>query len=111
MRYWHVINQAIKTNPNNILEIGKGNGSVSSYLKNNGFDVTTVDFDPVLKPDIICSIIELSKYLPDKSFDTRCLEVLEHLEFKDFARSLIGIEEVCKNYLSALLPQAVMVLS
>jgi len=110
MRYWHVIQQAVKTKPNNLLEIGKGNGTIANYLEKNGFPVTTVDFDASLNPTIVCSVIELSKFLPEKSFDTViCSEVLEHLRFEDFKLALNQIQRVCKNYLILTLPQSVYV--
>jgi SAM-dependent methyltransferase len=112
MRYWHIIQQVTKTKPNNILEIGKGNGTVSSYLLKSGFNVVTVDFDAALEPDFVCSVIELTKYLSPKSFDTViCSEVLEHLKYEDFPVALNQIHQICKNYLLLTLPQSVMIFS
>lgn len=41
--YWHQINEITEINPNTILEIGIDNRSVSQYLKERNFNVTTLD--------------------------------------------------------------------
>jgi hypothetical protein len=91
--------------PMSVLEIGKGNGFVSSFLELSGMDVTTVDINPNLRPDIISSIHELPNILHEKKFDlVVCCEVLEHLEFKEFERCLIIFLNYSKN-LYLTLPQ------
>ncbi|MFP4634095.1 MAG: hypothetical protein ACLFM9_03990 [Candidatus Aenigmatarchaeota archaeon] len=53
MSYWYQIREVMNCDPNTVLEIGIGNGFVSSYLENRGYDVTTVDIDEDLNPDVI----------------------------------------------------------
>ena len=55
------------TNEPRILEVGKGNGFFSNYMKKNGHSVTTADFDGSLNPDIVADIRSLP--ISDKSFD------------------------------------------
>ena len=41
--YWHQIQEILSLNPKNTLEIGIGNGFVSKYLKQRGFNVITLN--------------------------------------------------------------------
>ena len=112
MRYWHTIQQAMNTKPRKILEIGIGNGTVSSHLTNMGYDVTTADFDSALNPSVVCSVTELHKHFKAKSFDTViCSQVLEHLKYVDFPIALSEIKTVCRNFLVLTLPQNALTFS
>lgn len=107
MSYWHQIKNVKELNPKSILEIGPGNKTVSTYLENRGFNVTTVDIDPGLKPDFICDMRELSTEFAEDSFDlVLCAEVLEHLPFEDLRKALDEINYVCEKYVVLSLPHA-----
>lgn len=107
MSYWHQINEVIKTGGRNILEIGVGNKTVSNYLKEKGLKVTTVDIDPSLNPDRVCSVVELTKFFKQNSFDTvLCAEVLEHLPFTNFKKSLKELYQISKKWIILSLPYA-----
>ncbi len=94
--YHHQIDFARKLSPKNILEIGVGNKTVSNYLKNNGFKVTTFDLDKKLEPDYVGDLRELP--FDDNSFDlVMCCEVLEHLPFSEFEKALSEIKRVSKK--------------
>jgi SAM-dependent methyltransferase len=85
----HQINDIYKFNANKILEVGIGNGFVSTYLKRAGYDVTTVDINCELGPDLCLPISELEEKLHGKSFDlVVCCEVLEHMPFSEFLDSI-----------------------
>ncbi len=58
--YWHQINEITKLKPEKVLEVGIGNGFVSDYLKKRNFNVTTVDIDKDLKPDIVGSVFRFT---------------------------------------------------
>lgn len=93
-----------------ILEIGVGDGSVSSKLSNLGYIVTTVDIDPNLNPDIVSSLPDLSE-LKNKKYDcVLCSEVLEHLRFEDVEKSLIRLNHI-SDYLVCSVPQKGFTLS
>lgn len=105
MSYWHQINEVLKTNPETVLEIGIGNEIVTNYLKNQGIMVITADIDKSLKPDYVCSVTELSNYFKENSFDTiLCAEVLEHIPFEYFEKSLREMQKVARNYVIMSLP-------
>lgn len=87
-----------------IIEIGKGNGFTSAVLKNFGYKVITVDFDPELKPDIVCSVLEIKKNIHEKYDLVQCFEVLEHLKFEDFPKALENLKSIAKRYILISLP-------
>ena len=71
-----------------MLEIGVGNRTVSNYLKENGVDITTFDFDKELKPDIVGDVRDM-KGIKENSFDViMACEVLEHIPFDDVEYAL-----------------------
>lgn len=65
--YWHQINEIRQAQPENVLEIGMGNGFVSSYLRARGLDVVTLDVNPALGADVLGSITAIP--FADGSFD------------------------------------------
>lgn len=94
-------------NPQTVLEIGVGNGFVSSILRRCGYSVTTMDINPGLEPDYIGNITELNNIFARESFDViLCAEVLEHLPFTLFQTCINNIAEVCKVGAVITLPNA-----
>jgi len=101
----HQINEIYKLNPSSILEIGIGNGFVSYFLKRSGINVCTVDINRDLSPDIVSSIEDLPLHLADKKFDlVVCCEVLEHLPFEYFDKSL-SVFKIYSDRLFITLPR------
>lgn len=101
--YWYQINEILSFKPKNILEVGVGNRTVSDHLKKIGIKVTTCDIDKSLKPDVVASILNLP--FKNDSFDViLCAEVLEHLPFRDFQKSLKELQRVCKKAVVITLP-------
>lgn len=94
-------------NPQTVLEIGVGNGFVSSILRNCGYSVTTMDINPGLKPDYTGSITDINNVFADKLFDVvLCAEVLEHLPFNLFLSCIQNIEKVSNMGAVITLPNA-----
>jgi predicted SAM-dependent methyltransferase len=103
--YWHQISEVLETGKKNVLEVGKGNGAISDYLKKRGINITTVDIDPNLNPDYTCSVTELTKNFPPNSFDViLCAEVLEHLPFQFFEKAVDELYSITKDYVIISLP-------
>lgn len=103
--YFYQINSVIQTNPETILEIGIGNKTVSNYLKNIGFQITTCDFDKSLQPDIVADI----RNLPFKadSFDTiLACQVLEHIPFDSVEKALSELKRISKKNVIISIPYA-----
>ena len=93
-------------NVDKIAEIGKGSGVTSSLLRNAGHDVTTIDHDKSLNPDVQCSILDLREKITTKFDAVCCFEVMEHLEYKEFAACLDNLASISKKYVIISLPYA-----
>ena len=97
--YALAISEIMKINPKKILEIGPGNGIVTSILKKIGFEVKTLDFDSSLNPDFVFdvsndSILDLKQY----DFDLiLASEVFEHIKYEDFLKSLKNLSQMCQT--------------
>lgn len=106
--YWYQIKEVTDLNPEKVLEIGVGNKTVSDYLKKNGIEVITFDFDKDLIPDVVGDV----RRIPFKknSFDiVICAEVLEHLPFSDVNKALNEIKRVTKKYALITLPHSSLI--
>jgi hypothetical protein len=102
LNYWYQASEVLRLKPANILEIGSGSKTVSDYLKRNGINVVSLDIDDSLSPDIIGSVTDL-KMFKDNEFDVvLCAQVLEHLPFRDFERSLKEIKRISKKIVLSL---------
>lgn len=101
--YFYQINSITQTLPKNILEIGVGNKTVSNYLKQANFKITTCDFDIKLNPDKVGDIRKLP--FRNKSFSTvSAFEVLEHIPFSDFEKALKEMHRVSKKNVIISIP-------
>lgn len=101
--YYRQIHEVLALKPDNALEIGKGSGLVSTVLKFRGLDLTSLDIDPGLEPEVVGSVLAMP--LPDKKFDvTLCAEVLEHLPYEDFPKALAEIRRVTRRAVVLSLP-------
>ncbi len=88
-----------------VLEIGKGSGFLSSYLKDEGFRVDTFDIDKDLKPDFVGDINEIKKVVNRKFSVVCCFEVLEHIKFEDIPDILSQLSLISEKYLLISVPQ------
>jgi 16S rRNA A1518/A1519 N6-dimethyltransferase RsmA/KsgA/DIM1 with predicted DNA glycosylase/AP lyase activity len=50
--YYHQLSEILRCQRESVLEIGIGNGLISFMLRKTGPELTTLDFDESLKPDI-----------------------------------------------------------
>lgn len=88
----------------NILEIGIFNSLLTDLLQRNGYNVTTADIDPNLKPDLM---LDLSSdfSLPKDTFDAIVLfQVLEHLPYEQSEQALKKLAEATKKFLVISIP-------
>jgi SAM-dependent methyltransferase len=101
--YFHQIELVKSLSPKTVLEIGIGNKTVSNYLRQHGYALTTVDFDSKLEPDCVADIRALP--FEDNSFDVVLTsEVLEHLPWQDVDKALIELHRVSKKYVVISVP-------
>ena len=95
MSYFHQVKEVLAFKPESILVVGKGNGLVAEYLKLSGIKVITIDVDENTKPDVIASVIKMP--FKDNEFNVvLCAQVLEHLPYNDFEKSILEIKRVAK---------------
>jgi len=98
MSYWNQVKEVMNCEPETVLEVGIGNGFVSTYLENKGYSVTTADIAEDLEPDFIEDVRSLSDSFEEDSFDVvLCAEVLEHIPFEEFGKALEEIDKVYKK--------------
>jgi len=95
--YHHQLSEIIGVKPASVLEVGIGDGVVSSYLtRNTEIRYTSVDIADDVGADVVGSITALP--FADKSFDIACaFEVLEHLPFEKLDTSLSELVRVAKK--------------
>ncbi|CAN5168533.1 hypothetical protein BH23VER1_BH23VER1_25090 [soil metagenome] len=97
--------------PTSILEVGKGNGFVSDYLRKAGHDIVTVDINPALEPDHVGDILKLDELFGAAQFDlVFCAEVLEHIPFECFERAIGQLARVARRHGLITLPRAQRIL-
>jgi SAM-dependent methyltransferase len=97
------INEILALHPRRILEVGIGNGMVSSFLRQSGLSVTTLDYDEHLEPDIVGSVTAIP--VANASYDVvACFQVLEHLPFDLFVPVLKEIHRVTNSHAILSLP-------
>jgi ubiquinone/menaquinone biosynthesis C-methylase UbiE len=101
--YYYQIDLVRKTNAKKVLEIGIGNKTVSNYLKEAGFNLTTCDIDKELNPDKVADIRKLP--FKDNEFEiVLAYEILEHLPWKESKKALSELKRVSKNHVIISLP-------
>lgn len=102
----HLLYQYTKVihNPK-ILEVGKGNGFVSDFFKKSGFSYQTFDINENLEPDIVGNILELNQLIDSSPNIILCSEVLEHMPFEMFEKSLEQLSSTTKEYVIITLPE------
>ena len=103
--YWHQIHEVLLLKPENVLEVGIGNGFVSRYLREQDTTIVTCDIDAHLKPDHIASVTKLP--FADKSFDVvMACEILEHMPYAETLQGLGEIFRVSSQSAIISLPDA-----
>ena len=100
---WHQINEVKQLNPSSVLEVGGGLGVFKASIACFGVKVKTVDVAEDLRPDIVGSVTDLP--IDDNAFDVTCaFQVLEHLPYENFRRSVSEMLRVSRKGVVISLP-------
>lgn len=103
--HWHQANEVASATPpgGDVLEIGPGSGHTTWLLRQWGYRVRTIDFDPGVKPDLVGDVTRLP--LDDRCADcVLAAEVLEHLPFEEFGKALRELKRVSRGTVIVTLP-------
>jgi SAM-dependent methyltransferase len=103
--YWHQVDEVLATRAGTCLEIGTGSGEVRDALRRFGVEVTAVDIDADLGPQLVGDVRDLP--CEDGSFDVvLASQVLEHIPWRDVPRAVSEIRRVCRSHAVISLPQS-----
>jgi SAM-dependent methyltransferase len=103
--YWHQVDEALRMQARTVLEVGPGAGVVTHWLRRAGVEVTTVDHDPELNPDLTASVTAMP--VGDHSFDAVvCCQVLEHLRWEEAEAAIAELARVVRTGVILSLPDA-----
>lgn len=95
----------IDDNIKKVLEVGIGNRTLTNYLLQHGFNVTTCDHAEDLHPDYVADVKKLP--FSDNEFDVSlAFEILEHIPFSDFKIGLSELTRVSKKYVIISIPNS-----
>ncbi len=84
----HQLNFIHSMRPTSAIEIGLGNGFVSTYLRRAGLPIITADINPALEPDICAPLAEVRSHIEQPADVVICCEVLEHMPLEDLDANL-----------------------
>lgn len=102
---WHQLDEVIRLNPSNVLEIGPGPGVFKQMATLFGLRVETLDLDPDLKPDYVGSATAMP--FADTSYDVVCaFQVLEHVPYEKSLEIFSEMARVARKGVIISLPDA-----
>jgi SAM-dependent methyltransferase len=97
------LDAALALGPRSLLEVGVGTGITAFALRRVGIDVTTLDVQADLSPDLTGDVRKIP--CGDASFDVSCCcQVLEHLPLADMPAALRELRRVTRWRLVLSLP-------
>jgi SAM-dependent methyltransferase len=93
--FWHQVDEVLSLDARSVLEVGPGSGLVTEALRRAGVEVTTIDVDPAVNPDMVGSVTDIP--VADGSVDVAlCSEVLEHVPWNDAVQALRELRRVAR---------------
>jgi ubiquinone/menaquinone biosynthesis C-methylase UbiE len=102
---WHQLDEIIRLDPKNVLEIGPGPGVLKKMLSIFGVNVDTLDLDSALVPDYVGSATNLP--FADNTYDLVCaFQMLEHIPYEKSLQAFAEMARVSRRNLVISLPDA-----
>lgn len=102
--YWHQIRAVLEARPASCLVVGPGDGTVPALLERLGIEVTTLDIDPRLRPDLVGDVRGIP--LGDDAVDVSvCAQVLEHIPLSEVAAGAAELARVTRRRAVVSVPQ------
>jgi len=102
---WHQVDEIIRLQSKNVLEIGPGPGVFKVVAGLFGVKVETLDLDPHLKPDHVASATALP--FPDREYEAVCaFQMLEHLPYDLSLKAFGEMVRVAHKNIIISLPDA-----
>jgi len=102
---WHQLDEVLKLQPENVLEVGPGTGLFKLIAENFRIKVDTLDVEEELNPDIVASATEIP--ISDRSYDVVCsFQMLEHIPFNMSIEAIKEMVRVSRKYVIISLPDA-----
>lgn len=102
--YYYQITEAMSCQGKDVLIIGIGDGIVGDLISKLGKEVTTLDFDASLSPNIVGSVTGIDKLINRKYDVVICCQVLEHQPFEMFEQTLEKLSGCVREKLILSLP-------
>jgi hypothetical protein len=84
----HQLNHVYFMRPESAIEIGMGNGFLSTCLRRTGVPVITADINSALGPDVCAPLGEVRAYIDQPQDVVICCEVLEHMPLEELDANL-----------------------
>ncbi len=101
--YYYQIKEILSLNQSSLLEIGPGSNILKNILNELEIDYASCDIANDLNPDYLQDV---SSMKINRTFDMICVfQILEHLPFNLFEKSLISIKEHSNRYVLISLPR------
>jgi ubiquinone/menaquinone biosynthesis C-methylase UbiE len=104
--FYHQLDEITLKKPLTVLEVGVGPGILRLLIQQTiNCKYTSIDVDPELKPDLVCSILDIP--FEDNSYDVAvCFQVLEHLPYENFEKALSQLFRIAQQAVIISLPDA-----
>ena len=101
--YYEQIHLSRNLQPQSILEVGIGNGTVNTYLQHHGWSVKTCDFDAALEPDYTADIRDLSEIHEQFDLVLAC-EILEQIPWEDVPKAVRELLRISRRHVIISVP-------
>jgi hypothetical protein len=101
--YYHVARAVTGLRPRTALEVGPGSGIVTTALRFNGIDVTTMDFERKMRPRV-CADLRALPFVPGAFDVVVASQVLEHVSVAQLDATLASLARTARRHVVISVP-------